>query len=83
MLIHTTPFHFLKLDNQVLIHSKVSSVKNVSLSLAAVYFVIVATLAALVGQHVVRKMVSLLKRASLIIFILAFTIFASAVSLGM
>ncbi|EYU21457.1 hypothetical protein ABFS82_09G110600 [Erythranthe guttata] len=48
----------------------------------ALYFVIVATFAALVGQHVVRKMVSILRRASLIIFILAFTIFVSAISLG-
>ncbi|KAL8458264.1 hypothetical protein ACS0TY_035123 [Phlomoides rotata] len=48
----------------------------------ALYFVAVATFAALVGQHVVRKIVSLLGRASLIIFILAFTIFVSAISLG-
>ncbi|XP_071903213.1 sulfite exporter TauE/SafE family protein 3-like [Coffea arabica] len=48
----------------------------------AVYFVSVATVAALVGQHVVRKMISVLGRASLIIFILAFTIFVSAISLG-
>ncbi|PIN02416.1 hypothetical protein CDL12_25072 [Handroanthus impetiginosus] len=48
----------------------------------ALYFVVVATVAALVGQHVVRKMVSLLRRASFIIFILAFTIFVSAISLG-
>lgn len=51
--------------------------------LAALYFVVVATFAALVGQLVVRKIVGLLGRASLIIFILAFTIFVSAVSLGM
>ncbi|KAG8379959.1 hypothetical protein BUALT_Bualt07G0143800 [Buddleja alternifolia] len=48
----------------------------------ALYFVGVATFAALVGQHVVRKIVSLLGRASLIIFILAFTIFLSAILLG-
>ncbi|KAL2493108.1 Sulfite exporter TauE/SafE family protein [Abeliophyllum distichum] len=48
----------------------------------ALYFVAVATVAALVGQHVVRKMISVLGRASLIIFILAFIIFASAISLG-
>ncbi|XP_059642429.1 sulfite exporter TauE/SafE family protein 3-like isoform X2 [Cornus florida] len=34
------------------------------------------------GQHVVRKIITILGRASLIIFILAFTIFASAISLG-
>lgn len=34
------------------------------------------------GQHIVRKLVALLGRASLIIFVLALTIFASAISLG-
>ncbi|KAK4796246.1 hypothetical protein SAY86_028572 [Trapa natans] len=48
----------------------------------AVYFVVVATIAAVIGQHIVRKMIILLGRASLIIFILAFTIFISAISLG-
>lgn len=48
----------------------------------ALYFVAVATIAAFVGQHVVRKLILVLGRASLIIFILAFTIFVSAVSLG-
>ncbi|KAJ8756191.1 hypothetical protein K2173_024738 [Erythroxylum novogranatense] len=48
----------------------------------ALYFVAVTTVAAFVGQHVVRKLVTLLGRASLIVFILAFTIFVSAVSLG-
>ncbi|GKB11350.1 sulfite exporter TauE/SafE family protein 3-like protein [Tanacetum coccineum] len=48
----------------------------------AAYFLIVATIAAFVGQHVVRKIIMILGRASLIIFILAFTIFVSAISLG-
>ncbi|KAK9130931.1 hypothetical protein Sjap_011418 [Stephania japonica] len=48
----------------------------------ALYFVAVATVAAFVGQHVVRRLIIVLGRASLIIFILAFTIFVSAVSLG-
>ncbi|KAJ6838197.1 uncharacterized protein M6B38_319960 [Iris pallida] len=48
----------------------------------ALYFVAVATVAALIGQHAVRKLIDILGRASLIIFILAFTIFVSAVSLG-
>ncbi|KAI3463332.1 hypothetical protein Pfo_019995 [Paulownia fortunei] len=48
----------------------------------ALYFVAVAVVAALVGQHVVRRMISLLGRASVIIFILAFTILVSAISLG-
>lgn len=50
--------------------------------LAALYFVLVATIAALVGQHLVRKVIAILGRASLIIFILAATIFISAISLG-
>ncbi|XP_068654941.1 sulfite exporter TauE/SafE family protein 3-like isoform X2 [Aristolochia californica] len=48
----------------------------------AFYFMMIATIAALVGQHIVRKLVVLLGRASLIIFILALTIFVSAISLG-
>ncbi|KAL3500524.1 hypothetical protein ACH5RR_039617 [Cinchona calisaya] len=48
----------------------------------ALYFVAVTTVAAFIGQHVVRKIIILLGRASLIIFILAFTIFVSAISLG-
>ncbi|CAI9093490.1 OLC1v1028998C3 [Oldenlandia corymbosa var. corymbosa] len=48
----------------------------------ALYFIAVATVAAFIGQHVVRRFILLLGRASLIIFILAFTIFVSAISLG-
>ncbi|KAG6775776.1 hypothetical protein D5086_010658 [Populus alba] len=48
----------------------------------AAYFALVATISAFVGQHVVRKIIAFLGRASLIIFILALTIFVSAVSLG-
>ncbi|KAF8409949.1 hypothetical protein HHK36_002468 [Tetracentron sinense] len=48
----------------------------------AAYFVLIATIAAFAGQHVVRKLIMLLGRASLIIFILALTIFVSAISLG-
>ena len=52
------------------------------LYLAALYFTAVATFAALIGQHIVRRLIIIFGRASLIIFILAFTIFVSAVSLG-
>ncbi|XP_074309083.1 sulfite exporter TauE/SafE family protein 3-like [Silene latifolia] len=48
----------------------------------ATYFVLVATIAALMGQHVVRKVIAMVGRASLIIFILASTILISAVTLG-
>ncbi|TYH42254.1 hypothetical protein ES332_D11G051500v1 [Gossypium tomentosum] len=48
----------------------------------AAYFVLVATIAAFTGQHVVRKVIAVLGRASIIIFILALTIFISAISLG-
>lgn len=50
--------------------------------LVALYFVAVSTIAAIVGQVLVRKLVALLGRASLIIFILSATIFVSAISLG-
>ncbi|KAA3474368.1 DNA-directed RNA polymerase isoform 2 [Gossypium australe] len=48
----------------------------------AAYFVLVATIAAIAGQHVVRRIIAVIGRASIIIFILALTIFISAVSLG-
>nr|GMD00883.1 sulfite exporter TauE/SafE family protein 3-like [Ipomoea batatas] len=48
----------------------------------ASYFVLVATFAALAGQHVVRRVIAILGRTSIIIFILALTIFVSAISLG-
>lgn len=50
--------------------------------LAALYFIFIATVAALIGQHVVRRLIVVLGRASIIIFILASTIFISAISLG-
>ncbi|KAB1218563.1 hypothetical protein CJ030_MR3G026443 [Morella rubra] len=49
----------------------------------ALYFFGVAVIAALAGQHVVTKVIAFLGRASLIIFILAATIFVSAISLEM
>ncbi|RDX75539.1 Sulfite exporter TauE/SafE family protein 3, partial [Mucuna pruriens] len=42
----------------------------------------VATAAALVGQHLVRKLIAVLGRTSLIIFILSLTVFVSGISLG-
>ncbi|KAM7255678.1 hypothetical protein ACFE04_008576 [Oxalis oulophora] len=48
----------------------------------AAYLVAVATVAAFVGQVVVRRVILWLGRASIIIFILAFTIFISAIALG-
>jgi hypothetical protein len=55
---------------------------HISNLLAAVYFVVVATFAAFTGQHIVRRLIIVFGRASLIIFILAFTIFVSAILLG-
>ncbi|XP_074571235.1 sulfite exporter TauE/SafE family protein 3-like [Curcuma longa] len=46
------------------------------------YLFCVATLAAVAGQHLVRKAIILIGRASLIIFILALTIFVSAIGIG-
>ncbi|RLM85873.1 hypothetical protein C2845_PM04G15040 [Panicum miliaceum] len=48
----------------------------------AAYFIAVAFIAAIIGQHYVRKLIRWLGRASLIIFILASMIFISAISLG-
>ncbi|KAF7099544.1 hypothetical protein CFC21_101168 [Triticum aestivum] len=48
----------------------------------AVYLTILAFFAAIIGQRVVRKLIDLLGRASIIVFILSFMIFISALSLG-
>nr|GMC77897.1 sulfite exporter TauE/SafE family protein 3-like [Ipomoea batatas] len=48
----------------------------------AVCLTVVATFAAFVGQHAVRKVIAVLGRASLIIFTLAFIILISTISLG-
>lgn len=53
------------------------------LQLSALYFTAVAIGSAIIGQHVVGKVIKAIGRASLIIFILAFTIFVSALTLGM
>ncbi|TVU09265.1 hypothetical protein EJB05_42723, partial [Eragrostis curvula] len=47
----------------------------------AAYFTVVASIAAIIGQHCVSRMINWLGRASLIIFILASMIFVSAISL--
>jgi fucose 4-O-acetylase-like acetyltransferase len=52
-------------------------------SVVALYFAAVTTLSAFAGQNVAGKVVKKLGRASLIIFILAFTIFVSSLTLGM
>ncbi|XP_061362599.1 sulfite exporter TauE/SafE family protein 3-like [Gastrolobium bilobum] len=48
----------------------------------ALYFVAVAIVAALVGQHLVRKLIAILGRASVIIFIVALALFVSGSLLG-
>ncbi|XP_050231333.1 sulfite exporter TauE/SafE family protein 3-like [Mercurialis annua] len=48
----------------------------------ALYLFGVTTIAGLVGQYVVKKVINMLGRASIIIFILAFTILVSAIALG-
>ncbi|KAK3133135.1 hypothetical protein QOZ80_6AG0532820 [Eleusine coracana subsp. coracana] len=48
----------------------------------AAYFTAVAFIAAIIGQHFVRRLIKWLGRASLIIFILASMIFISAILLG-
>ncbi|XP_058004974.1 sulfite exporter TauE/SafE family protein 3 isoform X2 [Hevea brasiliensis] len=48
----------------------------------ALYLFAVTTIAGFVGQHVVKKVIDMLGRASIIIFILSFTVLVSAISLG-
>ncbi|XP_022137722.1 sulfite exporter TauE/SafE family protein 3-like isoform X2 [Momordica charantia] len=48
----------------------------------AVYFAAVATVAAYCGQHVVREIIALLGRASIIIFVLSFTLFFFSLTQG-
>ncbi|KAH9714340.1 Sulfite exporter TauE/SafE family protein 3 [Citrus sinensis] len=48
----------------------------------ALYFFALSIIAAFVGQHVLKKLIKILGRASIIIFTLSFIIFVSAVSLG-
>ncbi|KAL2600226.1 hypothetical protein AAZV13_10G098900 [Glycine max] len=50
--------------------------------LAALYLVVIATTIALVGQHLVRKAIAILGRASVIIFILTLTLSVSVVLFG-
>ncbi|KAL9669976.1 hypothetical protein QQ045_007526 [Rhodiola kirilowii] len=49
--------------------------------LGSLYLMAVAAVASLIGQHAVRKAIEFLGRASVIIFILALTIFVSAIFL--
>jgi len=55
---------------------------NFEYHVAALFFVSIATGAALVGQHLVKKAIAILGRASVIIFILTLTLSVSAVLLG-
>ncbi|XP_022143899.1 sulfite exporter TauE/SafE family protein 4 [Momordica charantia] len=48
----------------------------------ALYFTSVSVLAGFWGQFLVRKMIAILRRASLIVFILSGVIFASAITMG-
>ncbi|XP_059658022.1 sulfite exporter TauE/SafE family protein 3-like [Cornus florida] len=48
----------------------------------ALYFILVSIISAYIGQHVISKLIIILGRASLIIFVLAGIIFISAFSLG-
>ncbi|CAL5206541.1 unnamed protein product [Lathyrus oleraceus] len=48
----------------------------------ALYLTIVATIAAYIGQKIIDRLVNIFQRASLIIFVLSFTILVSAIALG-
>ena len=49
---------------------------------AALYLIAVSILAGFWGQFFIRKLITFLKRASLIVFILSAVIFASALTMG-
>jgi len=70
-----------KLESHAILASETSFFQNSSslISNTALYSVAVATVASFLGQSVARKLINLLGRASLIIFILSFTIFVSAI----
>lgn len=53
-----------------------------SFSFSALYLTTVSILAGFWGQYFVRKLITILKRASLIVFILSAVIFASALTMG-
>ncbi|XP_061336534.1 sulfite exporter TauE/SafE family protein 3-like [Gastrolobium bilobum] len=48
----------------------------------ALYLTLVSAIAAYIGQRIIDKLVSVFQRASLIIFVVAFTIFISTIALG-
>nr|XP_027189071.1 sulfite exporter TauE/SafE family protein 3-like isoform X5 [Cicer arietinum] len=48
----------------------------------ALYLTLVATVAAYIGQKIIDKLINIFQRASLIIFVLSFTILVSAIALG-
>ena len=50
--------------------------------LAALYFVVVTAIAAYIGQRMMDRVIKLFGRASLIIFVLCFTVSVSTITLG-
>ncbi|CAJ2674675.1 unnamed protein product [Trifolium pratense] len=48
----------------------------------ALYLTLVATIAAYIGQKIIDKLVNIFQRASLIIFVLSFTVLVSVIALG-
>lgn len=52
------------------------------ISFVALYLTAVSVLAGFWGQYFVRKLMEILKRASIIVFILSGVIFASALTMG-
>lgn len=56
--------------------------KFLELFCAALYLMGVSVMAGFWGQFFIRKLIAILKRASLIVFILSAVIFASAITMG-
>lgn len=55
---------------------------DIYICLAAIYLTSVSILAGFWGQFFLRKLITILRRASVIVFILSGVIFASAITMG-
>lgn len=78
---HTLWYYILSIILILLISEKIFILLLIC-SVAALYLMAVSVLAGFWGQYFIRKLVAILKRASLIVFLLSGVIFASALTMG-
>lgn len=81
---HTLWYYILSIILILLISEKIFILLLILIlcSVAALYLMAVSVLAGFWGQYFIRKLVAILKRASLIVFLLSGVIFASALTMG-